>query len=360
MKVVCILGTRPNFIKHYAFQKACRGRGLECVAVHTGQHSDVDMSDIFFRQLGLDLPAYLDQLERSTPARDLGQKMVFIEDAVKREGPDLVVVYGDVASTRAGALAASGLGIPVAHVEAGVRAGDMSNPEELNRRIAELCAHTLFPNIESARSNLLAEGFPEDDIFLTGDIMMDSLLEIRNDYGIEPNNGDYVLVTLHRAENTDDPVRLSAICEALTAGSQNIRFPVHPRTRAALEQTNLWEHLMACGHIDLMPPQGYVETIRLIAGAERVLSDSGGVRREAYILGKPVVSLIELIWVPEIVEAGWEFVAGADAERICCGLEAFTPPPGRRNIFGDGKAARRMVDILLTRYGGEVKRLCRP
>ncbi|MBL6933842.1 MAG: UDP-N-acetylglucosamine 2-epimerase (non-hydrolyzing) [Alphaproteobacteria bacterium] len=356
MKVVCILGARPNFIKHYAFQKACRSKGLECIAVHTGQHSDVDMSDIFFRQLGLDPPAYLDRLERLTPARDLGRKMVFIEDAIKCESPALVVVYGDVASTRAGALAASGLGVPVAHVEAGVRAGNMSNPEELNRRIAELCAHTLFPNIESARSNLLAEGFPEDDIFLTGDIMMDSLLAVRNAHGIEPSNGDYVLVTLHRAENTDDPTRLSAICETLMAGSRNIRFPVHPRTRAALECTDLWGRLLACGHIDLMPPQGYVETVRLIAGAERVLSDSGGVRREAYIFGKPVVSLIELIWVPEMIEAGWEFVAGADTERIRYGLETFTPPPGRPDIFGDGGAAHRMVDILLERYGGEAKR----
>lgn len=351
MKILVILGTRPNFIKHYAFQEGCQRHGIECVTAHTGQHYDDNMSRIFFEELGILPPHYLLDLKKSTPAGELSDMIQFLERVIFQERPDVTLLYGDVTSTMAGALASSRLGVPVAHVEAGVHTLSRFNPEELNRRVTEACTHTFFPHIEDARQNLLAAGVPEQDILLTGDIVMDSLLLAMKSNHIEVEDKGYLFVTMHRAENTDDPARMAAICRALIEQPRPVRFPIHPRTRQALQRSGLLAELEAASHLELLPSLSYLESIRLLAGAHRVLSDSGGVRREAYILGKPVISLIEMVWVPAMVQCGWEWIAGADPEKIRQGLDSFTPPTHRPDIFGDGRAVDRMLAFLQQRYG---------
>jgi len=353
MKLVVVTGTRPNFVKEYAFGRACVRALIDEVVIHTGQHYDRNMSDAFFKELDLRQPDYINDLVQSTPARELSDIMIFVEGVLAQEKPDAVVVYGDVTSTMAAAMASGRLGIPVAHVEAGARAPAFirNNPEEINRRVAELLADTLLPHIAEAKDALLASGFPEDRIFLTGDIMLDSLRLAMAEHDIELTNKGYVLASTHRAENTDDPVRLEAICRALAACPKDVIFPVHPRTDNALQRFRLKHILEEATHILLLPPQSYLANLRLLAGADRVASDSGGLRREGYMLGKPVVSLTDIVWVPSMVREGWEWVAGPDTENILHGLTAFTPPDERSEIFGDGRAADRIVEILLDRYG---------
>ncbi|MBF0186453.1 MAG: UDP-N-acetylglucosamine 2-epimerase (non-hydrolyzing) [Magnetococcales bacterium] len=350
MKVLTIIGTRPNFIKQFAFGRACRLAGVECLQLHTGQHYERALSDMIFQELDIPQPEYRNTLERSTPAGELSQIMGFIEAVIHQELPNVVVVFGDVTSTMAGALAASKLGVPVAHVEGGVRGGNRHNPEELNRQVAERCAHLHFAHIDEAYQTLLREGVAESEVVLTGDIMKDSLKLILEEKDIQVSDQGYVAMTMHRAENTDNPKRLNTIVRAMLACPRPIRFLVHPRTKAALENHGLMETLQASDTIELLPPLGYVDTIRLLAGANRVLSDSGGVRREAYILGKPVISLTEMVWVPAMVEAGWELVADVDEASIAYGLSTFQPPEERPEIFGDGKAAERMVEELQNRF----------
>ena len=349
--IAVIVGTRPNFIKHYAFQRACLQKNVPFVTIHTGQHFDQAMSDDLFKELDLAAPEYSHVLNRTNLETDLDRQVTFIEHALSMENPDVTVVYGDVTSSMAGAIASDRLSIPVAHIEAGVHTESLDNPEEKNRRFVEKTAHTLFPHTRHAQHTLLAAGYPEESVFLVGDIMKDTLLGISERHNIFGEKGDYLLVTVHRAENTDSGTRLGAICEALIECERSIIFPVHPRTRAALLRTGYWQRLKKCPSITLLPPQGYVKSLRLIAGADKVISESGGRRREAYVLGKPVISLIELNWVPEMVDAGWEWIAGADKKKINEGIVTFNPPPQQDDTFGDGKASNRIVSILSNRYG---------
>ena len=352
MKILVVLGTRPNFIKHFALGRACRRHGVDDVRLHTGQHYDINMSDVFFNELDISPPHYFNDLEKLSPANETGAIMSYVERVLYQEKPEVTVVYGDVTSTMAAALASAKLGIPIAHVEAGVRSHNAYNPEEINRRVAEITAHTLFPHIRDSYDALIAEGFPPENVILTGDVVKDSLDMAMEENAIEITNDGYVVVTVHRAENTDHYERLNNICHEMINCPKSIRFPVHPRTRSSLERFRLWEDLNGCDHIELMPPLGYLDSVRLLAAADRVVSDSGGVRREAYILGKPVVSLTNMIWVPAMVKAGWEMVADADPVKIRYGLTDFTPPEDRPEIFGDGRAADKILTSLLERYGG--------
>ena len=356
MKVAVILGTRPNFIKHYSFNRACKDKGVDLFTIHTGQHYDVDMSDVFFRELKIPTPDYVHDLDRTTPAHEVADMLVHIETILASEQPDVTVVFGDVTSTMAAAQASAMLGIPVAHIESGVRTSMTYNREEIHRRTAEALADVLFPHIQDSYDCLMREGVAPERAVLSGDIVKDSLMQAISEFEIDVLDGDYVYVSVHRAENTDDVERLTAICDALIEYDGNLKFPVHIRTQKALERFELLERLKECDHIELLPPLGFVDNVSLIAGSERVLSDSGGVRREAYILGKPVVSLIDLIWVPSMVEAGWEHIAGADKAKILYGLEIFVPPKDRPPLFGDGRAGYKIVDELLRRYGKETQR----
>jgi len=351
LKLLVVTGTRPNIVKEYAFNRACQRHGVDEIVVHTGQHYDRRMFKSFLEELGLKEPDYINDLIKSTPTKDLANIMTFLEAVLYQEKPDAVVVYGDVNSTMAAAIVSAKLGIPLAHVESGARSSLLYNPEEINRRVTEVVADTLFAHTREAYQVLIDSGFSSKDVFFTGDIMKDSLLLALKEQDIHISNKSYVLVTIHRAENTDNPKRLKNMVEALVSCKKEIYFPVHPRTENALKRYNLWDSLASAMQINLLPPQSYFNNLKLLAEADRVASDSGGLRREAYMLGKPVVALTDIVWAPEILKAGWKWVANDDVEKIIYGLEKFMPPETRPEIFGQGDAAEKMLEILLRRYG---------
>lgn len=351
MRIASIIGTRPNFIKEFPFHRAAQDAGVEEILIHTGQHYDYVMSEIFFQQLKLPKPHYINEVMKGRHGQETAGMLTFIEDVLMHERPDVTLVYGDVNSTLAGALASAKLRIPVAHVEAGIRSHARFNPEEINRRMTDAASDILFPNTQVAYEALIQEGRSADDTFLVGDIVRDSLELVLKEQKIQPARGDYLVATLHREENTDSPERLRTILDGLRRSNRRIVFPIHPRTRKRLEQFNLTELVTSSGNIEMKETMGYVEFIRLLAGADKVLTDSGGVRREAYLLGKPVIGLIDIVWVPAMVACGWKKIADADTQAILQAIEHHEPTGPRPELFGDGKAASRMVEILRQRYG---------
>ncbi len=350
LKILSIVGTRPNFIKEVLINRRLKLLGVEEVLVHTGQHYDHEMSDVIFDQLEIPAPDYQLEVPTGSHARQTAAILTGVEEILLREKPDVTLVYGDVTSTLAGALASAKLRIPVAHVEAGIRTDARFNPEEINRRVTDQLSSLLLTNTEDATVTLLREGFSPSDVVFTGDVMQDILMQTVATLGLEPHRGDYHLATIHRAENVEDPGRLTEIVEGFTTSGERILFPVHPRTRKRLQDFGLMERLERSGNVELMPPVGYKDFVTLLAGANKVLTDSGGVRREAYILGKPVIVLIEITWFPAIARCGWKRIAGANQQAILEALRNFTPPAERPPIFGDGHAHERIVDALLARF----------
>lgn len=348
--IASVVGTRPNFIKEVLINRELRRRGMREILIHTGQHYDREMSDIFFDQLEIPAPDYHLEVPTDSCARQTATILVGVEDILKKEKPDVTLVYGDVTSTLAGALASAKLGIPVAHVEAGIRTEHQFNPEEINRRLTDQISSLLFTNTEDATGALLREGHSRSDVIFTGDVMKDILMQTVEALGLEPRRGDYHLATLHRAENVENPKRLKAIVDGFIDSGERILFPVHPRTRKRLMEFGFMERLERSGNVELLPPEGYKNFVSLLAGANKVLTDSGGVRREAYILGKPVIVLIEITWFPAIARCGWKRVVGANQEAIIEAIRDFSPPALHPLIFGDGHAHERIVDAMASRF----------
>ncbi|MBA4376811.1 MAG: UDP-N-acetylglucosamine 2-epimerase (non-hydrolyzing), partial [Anaerolinea sp.] len=296
------------------------------------------------------VPDYQLEVPTGSHARQTAAVLIGMEEILLKEKPDVTLVYGDVTSTLAGALASAKLHIPVTHVEAGIRTEARYNPEEINRRITDHLSELLLTNTEEATEALLHEGFSKADVVFTGDVMQDILLHTVKSLGLELHRGDYHLATVHRAENVDSPDRLTEIVEGFVRSEQRILFPVHPRTRKRLEEFGLLKRIESCKNIEVLPPAGYKEFVSLLAGCNKVLTDSGGVRREGYILGKPVIVLIEITWFPAIARAGWKRIVGANREAIVEALRYFTPPAEHPPIFGNGDAHERIVDAILARF----------
>jgi UDP-GlcNAc3NAcA epimerase len=350
MKVVSIVGTRPNLIKECSLNAAFRRRGVREVLVHTGQHYDFEMSGVFFGELEIPAPDYQGDINAQRSGERLGQMIQFVEDVLLKEAPRVCIVTGDVDSTTAGALAAAKHAIPVVHIEAGIRTSDLFNPEEINRRVADTIAELLLTNCQSAAANLRREGYDEARIVNTGDLMKDTLDRFSSGLRLPPEQRSYVGVTIHRQENTDNREQLRQIIEALIECEMPIRFPVHPRTRKKILEFGFWDALSSARHIELMAPVSYVEFLKLLGGAKKMVTDSGGVRREAYLMGVPVVNCSTLVWFPEILDAGWKCFTGPDKAKILDALRNFSPQGERPEIFGDGHAADRIVDVILQRY----------
>jgi UDP-GlcNAc3NAcA epimerase len=349
VKICSVVGTRPNFVKEYLVNLELRRRGAREVLIHTGQHYDYEMSQAFFECFDLPTPNHHLQIPNTDNVSFSAQALVELAAVFEAEKPDCVMAYGDVNSTMSAAIAATKLHIPFVHVEGGIRSVDRYNPEEINRRVSDVLADVIFCCTMTDVENLKTEGYESSRIEFSGDLMKDALLQTLAKYDITPGRGDYHVLTLHRHENLTDERRLRAIFEGLVRADRRIVFPAHPRTLTCLEKTGLIR-LLRGSQIELCKPMGYADFLRLTAGADKVLTDSGGVRREAYLLRKPCIVLIELSWFPEISKAGWKVLTAPDADRIADLIRTFEPTGPHQSLFGDGTAHQKIVDGLMSRY----------
>ncbi len=375
MKIVTIIGARPQIIKAAALSRAIKNHfsdRIQEVIVHTGQHYDDNMSQVFFDELGIPRPDYNLHVGSASHGVQTARMTESIEEILQKERPDFIVLYGDTNSTLAGAIAAAKIHVPIVHIEAGLRSFNKAMPEEINRIVCDHCSTLLFSPTLAGVENLKREGFPMDNngpytidnpkVYHCGDIMYDNSLHFANiaeektqiisKLGIE--NKPFILATIHRDSNTDHPERLRAIFSALIQLSQEcqIVLPLHPRT-AKLLKTNLnsekQTQIFNSSSISLTPPVSFLEMIALERHAQLVMTDSGGVQKEAYFFKKPCIILRpETEWV-EIVETGNAILADADENRIMKAWKHFeaNPPTDFPKIFGDGHAAEFMLEQML-------------
>ena len=357
MKIVTVLGARPQFIKASVVSNAiAQTGGLSEVLIHTGQHFDANMSDVFFAELGMTKPAHQLGVHGGSHGSMTGRMLGGIESVLLDEKPDIVLVYGDTNSTLAGTLAAVKLHIPVAHVEAGLRSFNTRMPEEINRILTDRVSSWLFAPTTAAIQHLVAEGMDPKRIHLVGDVMYD--VALHHGARVTPDAGmlkqldlqlqNYVLATVHRAENTDNLARLTAIVDALEATARTMRvvWPLHPRTRAVLNQAGRLERL--CEKVTLIDPIGYLDMVQLEKYAALIATDSGGVQKEAFFFGVPCVTLRdETEWV-ELVFAGWNrLVPPLSANAVHSALMDAIGSTGKTiEPYGCGDAALKIVNAL--------------
>ena len=347
MKVLTVVGARPQFVKAAVVSRELRADHEE-VLVHTGQHYDEGLSDVFFDELSIPRPDDNLGVGSDTHGRQTARMLEGLEIRVRDADPDVVLVYGDTNSTLAAAIAASKLDPPLAHVEAGMRSGS-DIPEETNRVLTDHAADLLFAPSREAAENLGDEGIT-DGVHVTGDVGYDALLWARDraddsvlgDVSVEDR--DFVLATVHREANADDPDRLASIVDALAADPRRVVVPAHPRTTDRLREFGLYER--AARELTLVDPVGYRQFVALLDAASVVATDSGGVQKEAFFLDTPCVTLREETEWVETVESGWNTLVGADEGRIRDALADATSPAEKPAPYGDGHAARRIVEVL--------------
>ena len=363
MKIVSVVGARPNFIKCAPLSREIRKEHNEII-IHTGQHYDYEMNRIFFDELRIPEPDYHLGVGSGSHGEQTGEMLKRTEEVLMKEEPDFVFVFGDTNSTLAGALAASKLHISpyracgvmgqspikVGHIEAGLRSYDKSMPEEINRILTDHCSDILFCPTETSVENLKREGVT-NGVYLTGDVMVDALkgnIEIAEkkamiltELYLKPKG--YCLATAHRAENTDDFNKLKSIVDAFCA-IENLVFPCHPRTEKHLKDYGLWDRLVE--NIRVIKPVGYLDMLVLEKNAKKILTDSGGVQKEAYIFKVPCITLRDTTEWTETVEDGWNVLVGASKEKIVGMSNEFEPKGKQRNVFGVGNASEKIAKII--------------
>jgi UDP-GlcNAc3NAcA epimerase len=348
--VVSIVGARPQFIKAAPISRVLRLQHQELL-IHTGQHYDETMSALFFQELGLPEPDHNLGVGSGSHGQQTGLMTIRIEEVLSDVRPDWVMLYGDTNSTLAGALAAAKLQMPIAHVEAGLRSFNRKMPEEINRVLTDHVSDLLLCPSETAVANLAKEGITRGTR-LVGDVMADALYQaVENEkvktemlQGLNLRERSYLLATLHRAENTDDPGRLSGILSAFGMAEETVVFPLHPRTRKVLESGTSTPKLPS--NVRIIEPVGYLEMVQLTKAARIVLTDSGGLQKECYWLSVPCITLRdETEWV-ETVQAGWNMLTGASCENILEAIHSFKPPEEHPTLYGDGFAALRIVRAM--------------
>ncbi|SMO54031.1 non-hydrolyzing UDP-N-acetylglucosamine 2-epimerase [Halorubrum cibi] len=350
MRVCSVVGARPQFIKALPVSRRLRADHEE-VLIHTGQHYDESLSGIFFEELDIPEPEYNLGVGSGGHASQTAEMMRLLDEVIEAESPDAVLVYGDTNSTLAGALVAAKREPTLAHVESGLRSGKWSMPEEVNRVLTDHCSDLLLAPAENAAANLRANDI-RGEVVVTGDVMYDAVLAVRDRVldASEPlpvpdlRPDEYVLSTVHRASNTDDPDRLAAIVDGLAAVDEPVVLPVHPRTDDALRRHGLYDR--AADAIRLVDPVGYVDFLRLLSNASKVATDSGGVQKEAFYLDTPCVTLREETEWVETVETGWNVLVGSDPERIVAALTDRSELPSKPELYGGGDAAARTVAAL--------------
>jgi UDP-GlcNAc3NAcA epimerase len=351
VRILTVVGNRPQFIKAAAVSGPLRERHEE-ILVHTGQHYDDSLSRVFFTELGLARPDRELGIGGLSNTSQTARMLGALEPLLEELQPDATLVYGDTNSTLAGALASAQRRVPVVHVEAGMRSFDRTMPEELNRVLTDHASTLLLCPSDTAAENLRAESVA-GTISVVGDVMVDVAMRwqpaarantsVPAAYGLSA--GDYLLLTAHRAGNVDDPQRLRALVELVGALPLPVLFPLHPRTRARLIDANLLGRLESSDRVHLTEPLGYVEFSALVCQARAVLTDSGGVQKEAYLAGVPCVTLrANTEWV-ETVQRGWNTLVDLDSHAALAALER-VPPAERPALYGDGHAAERCVEAI--------------
>lgn len=366
MKILNVVGARPNFMKAAPLVRALRERGEAALLIHTGQHYDAGMSRVFFEDLALPEPDAFLGVGSGSHAEQTGRVMTAIERVILDEHPDLVVVFGDVNSTLATALVAAKLHVPVAHVEAGLRSRDRTMPEEINRIVTDTLSELLLTPSRDADENLLAEGVPAEKIFFVGNIMIDSLVaglaraeasDVLERLDLEPRT--YAVLTLHRPANVDDPKVLLGLMGAIHRVSEELPvvFPCHPRTASRLAAASAYADLASRGDIRRIQPLGYLDFLRLTSQSRLVLTDSGGLQEETTYLGIPCVTIRENTERPITITQGTNVLAGTDPARVEeCARAALArepgaaPPPER----WDGRTAERIADVFAAWDGERV------
>ena len=348
MKIISIIGARPQFIKAAPLSRGLRHKAEE-VLIHTGQHYDANMSKIFFDELKIPRPDINLGVGSGSHGWQTAQMLSGIEELLLEKSPDWVLVYGDTNSTIAGALAATKLHIPVAHVEAGLRSYNRNMPEEINRVLTDHASTLLFCPTQKAVDNLVKEGILEG-VHHVGDVMYDALkfnlqLSHKRSAILDQlclSKNSYVLATVHRPRNTDNLVRFGEILTAFGLLEYPVVFPMHPRTQKTLDQSDI----SVSQNIKIIDPVGYLDMLQLEENADCILTDSGGVQKEAYLLGIRCVTLREETEWVETVESGWNQLVGADADAIILAVEDWYPGGERPAYFGDGYATDKIVGVL--------------
>lgn len=348
MKIITVVGARPQFIKAAPVSRELR-KYFDEKLIHTGQHYDDNMSKIFFEELGIPMPDYNLKIGSGSHGKMTGEMLAKLEEIYINEKPDCVLVYGDTNSTLAGALAASKLLIPVIHVEAGLRSFNKAMPEEQNRILTDNLSKLLLVPTVDAEKNLKNEGITQG-VYNIGDVMYDAVLmfkeksklkeDLLEKLGVAKN--EYILTTIHRAENTNNIDRLKNIIEALNESNETIILPVHPRTKKFINDYGLSFNK----NIKIIEPIGYLEMLMLESNSKKIVTDSGGVQKEAYFMKKPCITMRdETEWI-ETVEVGWNVVVGTHKSSILDAIKNFIPKTEQELIFGDGKASHKIVELI--------------
>lgn len=380
MKIATILGTRPEIIKMAPIIDEISKRSISQIVLHTGQHYDKEMSDNFFRDLEIPTPDYNINVGSGTHGKQTGLMMEGIEKVLLQEKPDIVLVQGDTNAVLAGALVAAKLHIAVGHVEAGLRSFDLTMPEEINRRAADVCSQMYFIPTEESAINLLAEGYSRKNLIITGNTVVDACfrhLEIAKKKGFEEkaladldieNMDNIITLTMHRAENVDDEKRVTSIVEALKElDNMNIIFPIHPRTKNTLKNFGLFDELNDLEHIHIIKPIGYLDFLQLTSLSSLILTDSGGLQEEAITLDVPALTLRYNTERPETVTAGGNILVGADkkailenVDKILNDKEFCEKMKNAKNPYGDGDAAIKTVDAIEEYYNDGLLNITAP
>jgi len=354
LKITIIIGTRPEIIKMAPVIRELERQGREYFILHTGQHYSYNLDRVFFEQLKFPQAKYNLEVGSGSPAEQTAEILIGVERVLQQESPDVILVEGDTNSVLASALAAVKLHIKVGHVEAGLRSYDRNMPEEINRLLTDHCSDFLFAPTKKARAILLGEGIPEGKIFITGNTIVDAVyqnLEIVKKSGdilssLHLSPREYFLVTLHRQENVDNPVRFASIVEGLDGVAAEfgvpVIYPIHPRSRKMMNKFNLKPK-----NFTLIEPLDFLDFLQLESNARLILTDSGGVQEEACILSVPCVTLRDNTERPETIEVGSNILAGVSPEKIVkCTKTMLGRENNWENPFGDGKAGERIVEIL--------------
>lgn len=351
MKVALVVGVRPEFVQCTQILKKLKD-WHEILLIHTGQHYDYQMSKIFFEELNIPEPDYHLNVGSGTQGAQTGDLLTKMETVLLEEKPNMTLVFGDTNSTLAGALAASKLHIKVGHIESGMRSFDRSMPEEINRILTDHCSDLLFCSTKTAVENLKREGII-NNVYLVGDVMVDSLpnnkkiAESKSDIldVLKLKSKEYFVVTIHRASNTDDKKNLNNIVEALLEVEETVIFPVHPRTKKFLIEYGLYDKLCSRASIKLIDPLGYLDFLKLMNHAKKIITDSGGIQKEAYILKVPCITLRENTEWIETIQDGWNVLTGPDKRKIIKMIDEFYPVNIQKDAFGLG-ASRKIVEII--------------